>query len=367
MRIALTLAALAHALSGHAAEPAATLRGAAARTGFFIGTNTDKRVDSYEPEYGKTIAREFNTLSTTASMWMLVHPDKESWDFAFLDSVVAFAKARKMRVLATPIMWGSRGVDEKGNETWNDYNPAWLSDQLKPEELKAIMRDHITKLVSRYKGKVHEWVVVNEPFEFSDKADAPAVYRDNVFARRLGAVDYMAEAFKIAHAADPQAVLILNDEDGAGLPKRAEAVYELTRELLKRGAPVHAVGMQMHWVNFFPKPAADIEKIVARLAGLGVKVKFTELDVMVSHLEPEKREAEQARLYARLMDACLGSPACDEVVFWGFTDKHNWWVDEMGYKDEQPLLFNAAYERKPSYFAVLKALEQSRLPGSRSP
>lgn len=344
-------------LSAVAAKSLPTLREAAAKTGFFIGTNTDKPVDSYEPEYGKTIAREFNTLSTTASMWMIVHPDRDYWDFSFLDSVVAFAEANKMRVLANPIMWGCRGLDESGKEAWNDYNPGWLNDKRTPKEFRAIMREHITKLVTRYKGRVDEWVVVNEPFEFSDKPEAPAEYRDNIFARKLGAINYMAEAFKIAHEADPKAVLILNDDDGAGLPKRAEAIYNLTRELLKRGAPVHAVGMQMHWGNFMSKPIADLDKIIARLATLGVKVKFTEMDVMVGHLPPEKREEWQANIYGKLMSACLKSPACDEVVLWGFTDRHNWYVDEMGYTDEQPLIFDAGYKPKPAYFVLLKALQ----------
>ena len=94
-------------------------------------------------------------------------------------------------------------------------------------------------------------------------------------------------------------------------------------------APVYAVGMQMHWANSIPKPVADLDKIIARLASLGVKVKFTELDVMVGHLEPEKRASEQALL--------------------------------------------AEYEPKPSYDAALKALKSRRAPadhqrrGDRSP
>lgn len=344
-------------LSSVAAKPSLTLREAAATRGVFIGSNTDKPVDSYEPQYGKTIAREFNTLSTTGSMWMLVHPDKDVWDFSFLDSVVAFAQKNKMRVVATPILWGPRGVDEKGNETWNDYNPSWLNDKRTPEELRAIMREHITKLVGRYKGRIHEWVVVNEPFEWNDSADAPVTFRQDIFARKLGSVNYIAEAFKLVHALDPKAILILNEGSTHGPGQRADRFYALTKELLRRGAPVHAVGFQTHWTNFETMPAfKEMEKNLSRFAELGVEIRLTELDVMVGHLPVEERDAWQSKTYQGIVSTCLNIPACKGITFWGFTDKHNWWIDEMGYTDEQPLLFDTAYKQKPAYFAVLNEL-----------
>ncbi len=348
-------------LSPVAAKSTPTLREAAAKTGFFIGTNTDKPVNSYEPEYGKTIAREFNTLSTTASIWMIVHPDKDDWDFSFFDSVVTFASANKMRVLATPIMWGASGTDESGKVTWDNYNPSWLNDKRTPEELRAIMREHITKLVTRYKGKVHEWVVVNEPFEWSDNPAAPVEFRDDIFVRKLGAVNYMAEAFKIAHAADPKAVLILNEGSTHGPGKRADRFYALTQELLRRGAPLHAVGFQTHWTNFETMPTfKEMKENLSRFAKLNVKIRLTEVDVMVGHLPMEERSAWQRETYYGIVSTCLQVPACGGITFWGFTDKHNWWIDEMGYEDEQPLLFDTDYKPKPAYFAVLEALQNHK-------
>jgi endo-1,4-beta-xylanase len=43
-------------------------------------------------------------------------------------------------------------------------------------------------------------------------------------------------------------------------------------------------------------------------------------------------------------------PRCEAVTFWGFTDAHTW------ISGDRPLLFDAHYAPKPSYYGVLDAL-----------
>jgi endo-1,4-beta-xylanase len=68
------------------------------------------------------------------------------------------------------------------------------------------MKGHIAAVVGHYKGKVKEWDVVNEaisvgPDEF---------LRPTPWYKAIGE-EYIAEAFRAAHRADPRALLIYND------------------------------------------------------------------------------------------------------------------------------------------------------------
>lgn len=69
-----------------------------------------------------------------------------------------------------------------------------------------------------------------------------------------------------------------------------------------------------------------------------------------------EREVWQKTTYKGIISTCLKVSACKGITFWGFTDKYNWWIDEMGYEDEQPLLFNSEYQKKPAYDGVFEAL-----------
>lgn len=53
-------------------------------------------------------------------------------------------------------------------------------------------------------------------------------------------------AFRWAHEADPQAVLLLNEYDAEGFNGKSDALYEFVKGMLARGVPIHGVGMQTH-------------------------------------------------------------------------------------------------------------------------
>jgi endo-1,4-beta-xylanase len=83
------------------------------------------------------------------------------------------------------------------------------------------LREHVAATVGRYRGRVRAWDVVNEAI-----ADDRAGLRDTVYLRKLGP-EYVAEAFALAHEADPGALLIYNDYGGEGLNRKSDDVYAL--------------------------------------------------------------------------------------------------------------------------------------------
>lgn len=141
-----------------------------------------------------------------------------------------------------------------------------------PEVLKKRMKDHITTIVKRYKGRIKGWDVVNEAIEDN------GAYRKTKFYEILGE-EYIPLAFQYAHEADPDAELYYNDYSMAQ-PGRRAAVVKMVKDLKKRGIRIDAVGMQGHIGMDYPK-ISEFEESMLAFAGAGVKVMITELDLTV--------------------------------------------------------------------------------------
>lgn len=56
----------------------------------------------------------------------------------------------------------------------------------------------------------------------------------------------MAQAFRFAQEADPEALLFYNDYNECS-PGKREKIYRLVKSLLNQGAPVYGIGLQAHW------------------------------------------------------------------------------------------------------------------------
>ena len=66
-------------------------------------------------------------------------------------------------------------------------------------------------------------------------ADDGSGLRDTVFRQKLGD-QYIADAFRIAHQADPQALLFYNDYGGEGLTQKSNRIYDLVQRTARAGS-----------------------------------------------------------------------------------------------------------------------------------
>jgi endo-1,4-beta-xylanase len=290
-----------------------------------------------EPQYAAMLAAQFNYLTPENEMkWGPIHPEPDRFNFAPADDIVDFAEAHAMRVKGHALVWHSQ-------------LPPWV-ESLSADELRAAMAEHIRAVVGRYRGRAVAWDVVNEAV-----TDAGGPLRDTVFLRQIGA-GYIAQAFRIAHEADPDALLFYNDYGAEGLGGKSDRVFELVRNLVAQGVPIHGVGLQMHIrADVYPTPE-QIRANIRRLAELGLLVTISEMDVQVRMLPGDRaaRLAAQRRVYRDVVGACVAEPGCHAVTFWGFTDAHSW-IDEFAGSDD-PLLFDESLAPKPAYFGVIDAL-----------
>jgi len=208
------------------------------------------------------------------------------------------------------------------NLLWGVHNPSWLEEgHFTPRQLRRIMMLHIEKEVRHYRGKVFAWDVVNEAFDATGHLNHSIWYdRPGIGLAGRGTA-YIAQAFRWAHAADPNALLFYNDYDAEGINAKSEAIYAMVKDFKRRGIPINGVGLQMHLLNVDRIPS-DVAANMARLAALGVQVQVTEMDVALSvrpgNQGPSPAQlAAQAKIYGRMATVCAEQAACTAFQTWG--------------------------------------------------
>jgi endo-1,4-beta-xylanase len=287
--------------------------------------------------YAELAGREFNSVTPENAMkWEATEPSQGAFTFDGADAIVEFAEEHDQRVRGHTLVW-------------HQQLPAWVTDALTAEELGAAMDARIDALLARYRGRVATWDVVNEAI------DDRGLPRDTLVLRKLG-LAYIARAFRRARAADPDAELVYNDYGIEELTPKSDAVYALVADLVARGVPIDAVGIQFHVGAYdlasFDLREADIRANVQRFAALGLAVHFTEMDVRITSMPGDlaARLDHQRRVYQLLTAICSSEPGCTSLTFWGFTDRFSWIDGAIGPDD--PLLYDDDLERKPAYQGV---------------
>lgn len=334
---------------------------------FAIGVSLGGRVPGdYSADELELIRRHFSILTPENGMKMgHVQPTEGQFNFEEADALVAFARESGQQVVGHTLVWAR-----------DDATPAWIfQDGDRPasrELLLRRMRDHITAVAGRYKADAAEWDVVNEAID-----DTEGGYLRPSKWVEIGGSEFLAEAFKAAHAAAPDAVLIYNDY-GTEKPAKRERMVRLLRELLDAGAPVHAVGLQGHF-ELDRVPMQDVEDTLVAIKGLGLKAAFTELDMGVvprgrwwaddgkhraelAKWDPYRSEcppdvlARQAEQYAELFRLFRRhADVIERVTFWDLHDGRSWLNAFPWKRTEHPLLFDRAARPKPAFEAVLRA------------
>lgn len=334
------------------------------------------------------LKREYNCLTAeNNTKMMFVQPQEGSFHFKGADAVVDIAEANDMEVVGHALVWHS-------------MVPDWIfkaadGSEVSREVLIERMRTHIYTVVGRYKGRIKYWDVVNEAVDTKWVEDPKATrnadgsrpkkqiafLRESPWMKIIGP-EYIEMAFRFAHEADPEALLIYNDYSMFEEPK-ARFVAGLVLHLKSRGIPIHGVGFQGHWHIKYPS-IAELQKSIDLLASTGVKISVSELDVgvlpLVDNYEgadvdkrtkadsklnpyvngaPQRVLNQQAKRYRELFKLFLrNSEHIERVTFWGILDQYSWINDwPVQGRTALPLLFDRSYQPKPAYFALKKLLQ----------
>ena len=329
--------------SGDQASHTTTLRRLGLGAHRLIGTAVDASALDEDPEYRRVLAREFDYVTPENAMkWEPVHPAPGTWRFADADRLVNFARAHGMAVKGHALVW-------------HEQLPDYVYAATDAAALHALLADHIHGLVGHFRREMRAWDVVNEPIAITGGG-----LRRTPFSELLGP-DYIAEALRIAHAADPHAKLYINEFGAEGLGPKSDALYALVAQLLQDGVPLDGVGFQMHLGYIFGAPPATARANLQRFADLGLRVNISEMDVQIATLPgdlPHRLDV-QRQAYFDMVSACVAVAGCDAITFWGFTDRYSWIDRTFGF-DDAPLPFDDFFARKPAYDGVTAALRAAR-------
>lgn len=303
-----------------------TLREEAAKAGILIGTGAVNPTYLDDPQFAQVLGEQFNSLSPENELkWSLVQPEEGVFNFDGLDRLVDYAHDHDMVI--------------KGHGLISSCcNPDYVTGITDPDEMRAVLTDHFTAVMGRYKDTMDRWDVVTEMIDTQGTE-----LQQNDFWRVLGP-DYIAEAFRIAHAADPDAKLFINENLVEFLPAKRQALYDLVAGLVADGVPIDGVGLQMHETLAGPQPGV-ITDMVNSYKQLGLEVAITELDVHTYD------DAQQAQIYGDVIAESLAAGITD-ISTWGFTDKYLYtWLPGA-----KPLIFDENYQPKSAYVATHRAL-----------
>ena len=330
---------------------------------FYLGAAINENtILGLDPKSATIVNREFNTITPENSLkWMFIQPKPNQFNFKAADKYVEMGLKNNMYIVGHALVWHAQLAD-------------FMQNIDNSAEARKHVDNHINRLVSRYKGKIDAWDVVNEAFEEDGSL------RASVFYKNMGE-NYIEEVFRITEKADPDADLIYNDYNLYKPEKRA-AVLKMVNNFKSNGTKINGVGVQAHWDLKSPS-LEEIEQIILDIHAEGVSVSFTELDISVlpnpwemvgaevtqnfSKFEGDPKmnpypnglpDAVQEKLAKRYQDIfnlfVKHSDKINRVTFWGVMDKHSWLNDwPIKGRTNYPLLFDRDYQPKVAYERLL--------------
>ena len=336
---------------------------------FLIGAaiNTS-HANEKNPMAVAVIKQHFNSIVAENCMKNeVIHPEENRYNFTSADSLVNFGQKYGMSIIGHCLVWHSQCapwfcVDGKGNP-------------VTPEVLKQRMKEHITTVMTRYKGKIKGWDVVNEAI-MEDGS-----YRQSPFYKILGE-EFIPLAFQYAHEADPNTELYLNDY-GMNVPGRRDTYVRIIKNLKERGLRIDAIGMQGHMGMDYPT-LEEFEASLLAFANTGIKVIITEWDMSALPTVRQSANITDTIAFRKAMNPYPnGLPdsvsiqwnqrmknffqlflkhadKITRVTAWGVSDGESWKNNfPVKGRTEYPLLFDRNYKPKPFVKELLEEYKQN--------
>src|SRR5262245_22425138 len=130
------------------------------RVGAAVGTQHIMAGDD-SPEL-KLVARQYDTITPENLLkFAEVHPEPDRYNFEPADRYVEFGEKHGMWIVGHTLVW-------------HNQTPLWAfqTEDGKPldrETALANMKEHISTVVGRYKGRINAWDVVNEAIDDNGK------------------------------------------------------------------------------------------------------------------------------------------------------------------------------------------------------
>jgi endo-1,4-beta-xylanase len=310
--------ALAQAASPLVAQPPTSRSGSLKATGSCVGAQIGLAADKAsleDPSFARLVIQNFNLLTISGLKWDGVHPAPNTYNFSEADWSMHFAEENNLKVHGHNLCWNNP-----------EAYPAWFKTQLNKDNAKRFLTAHITTLMKRYQGRIDSWDVVNEPVVPWSKQ--PGLLYPGIWLDLLGPT-YIDTAFFTAAAADPRPLRIINvynvEQETPEHGKNRAATIELLKQLLSRGVPVQAVGIESHLDTSHPLGGASFGKFLNDVRALKLEILITELDVMENRAVGDSHAWDEtaAQYYGNYIEQVRAAASPRFIIFWSLKDR--WW------------------------------------------
>lgn len=311
---------------------------------FAIGAAVNVSLLKNNNAYRQIVVKEFSSITAENAMKFAgLHPAENTYNWVDADYLADFAQQQGKRLHGHTLIW-------------HNSLPAWVTNFSGDSAAwENLMKTHIQTVVTHFKGKAVSWDVVNEA------VNEDGSMRNSVWLQHLGA-GYIARAFVYAHQADSSALLFYNDYGHEYGPTKRTAILNLVNGLINSGVPIHGIGLQMH--TRYNQEESNWQNAINTAAQTGLKVHLSELDVAMNPENDQTKiftaalAATQAAVYKAMVMAYHALPAAQKfgITTWNVTDADSW-VPSFNNRPDWPLAFDANYNRKPAYHAMIEAVQ----------
>jgi endo-1,4-beta-xylanase len=305
----------------------------------------------HRPDFTPLLLDQCSILVAENQMkWHATHPEQGRFDFTQADNFMNFAESNHLP---------ARGH----NLCWHEHNPEWLEAAITPKNAVSLLTTHVQTVATRYKDRIHSWDVVNEAIDPTHKNSGGL--RNSLWLQNIGQ-DYLDLAYRTAAKADPSAILTYNDydieTDSPTQQAKREAVLTMLQTTIKKGTPIHALGIQSHLRTDEGTPTwTGLNKFLREIEKLNLQVFVTELDVDDQFMPADipERDRQVAEIYRTYLDTILRHNSVKAVLTWCLSDRDSWLQNFRPRKDAQPqrpLPFDSQLNPKPAFFALRDSL-----------
>ncbi|WP_119843316.1 endo-1,4-beta-xylanase [Reichenbachiella sp. MSK19-1] len=296
-------------------------------------------------DYLTILTKEFDQITAEWEMKMSVmYPSSAGYDFTRADELVEFAETNGLEIHGHSLIW-------------HNSTPAWVEDFAGTDaEFEAMVKDYIITTVTRYKGKIKSWDVVNEAFE-----DGSGNLRNSVFRQKMGD-DYIEKCYKWTREADPDVLIFYNDYNMTTDASKLGSTIDMAEDFIARDVPIDGIGFQMH-ISYNGPDRATIESAAKKVTDTGLMLHFSELDIRanpnndMSELTVQ-RAVDLQEKYKEVVEIYNAIPEESKfaLTVWGLRDQDTWLIDFWGHQD-WPLMYNNDFSVKKAHTGFLEGLE----------
>jgi endo-1,4-beta-xylanase len=327
-----------------------SLRAHAAAKGIAFGSSFSTSYMS-DAAYTQLIADQCCILVPEIELkWAALRPSPTAFDFNRADALCKFASTRNMLFRGHTLVW-------------EQSLPSWFEGYVTSSNVERVMTNHIASVVGHYAGKISSWDVVNEAIQVEDgRADGLKV---TPWLRLFGP-GYIETAFRVAHEADPKAILVYNENwieaEDQGSERKRRAVLSFLTQLKKKNVPVHGLGIQSHIHADMKVTGPNLRRFLQEVEDLGLSILITELDFNDQRLPGDvpTRDRLVAERYEIYLTFLLQFKSVKTILTWGLSDRYTWRSYVSKRADGlpvRPLPYDADLKPTLSWEAIARAFD----------